>query len=388
MSHLPAEIIFAILEHGYYSLFGSVDHAFLFSCSLVCTSWSAPAQSLLFRSPTELTSRTRPKFYAAILSSVVHGKDLGSVVRSLKTTLVDSPYEDYHPSNLAQLLRVCPKVYELSISVDGLHQFDKVCLAELETVGQGIRALNIRRCRVQSPVVFQLLDIWPSIRFLSIGTEIVAWPWRTLRNSSDTAVRLEARQGARVALYELVLSRTPSLNVLRWILASSSTSLRILDLREFPGAGTREILQLHAPLLRSLRLLHYNTFAAAFLRLCTGLEELVVYQIPLTIVTFGTFSNDIPRSIEHLSFRNPPWAPTHTLRPILEAVDVLPKLRTLTCDRESERLEEFAILQSKCMQKGVEITVSSEPLWVPEDPVVVKRFPRKRSVSNFRLMSN
>ncbi|KIJ61141.1 hypothetical protein HYDPIDRAFT_169884 [Hydnomerulius pinastri MD-312] len=371
MSHLPPELIFAILESAYYSPSGSPDYTFLASCSLVCNSWSAPAQSLLFRSTTKLRSYSIPKFHAAVMSSSVRGKPLGTAVRSLEISVGRSMNESCHPLDFARLLQACPRLYELALSTYGLHEFDQAALAELKKTGSGIKALNLQYCGVQSPVLFQLLEIWPGIQFLKVGTEIAAWPWRNpaeipvLRqpnsgggpgNTLDTT----ERPGASVSLYDLVLSRIPQPAVLTWLLTSSSASLRILDLREVPGPATRTILGLHAKRLRSLRLLHYSFDSAAFLRQCTELEELVLFHVP----TMVPLAPALPPSIEHLSFRNPIHTYRNTLRPFLDAIEVLPKLRVLTCDRNSEQLEEFAILKARCVERGVEVEISDVPFWV------------------------
>ncbi|KAI9566170.1 hypothetical protein HD554DRAFT_2025901 [Boletus coccyginus] len=396
MSHLPPELVFVILEHAYYTPAGSPDYALLANCSLVCTSWSIPAQSLLFHKTTKLQSHTMgASFRAALTTSAVRGKPVGHAVRSLDIGVGGFPNASAcEPEDLAQLLQACPRLYELSLSTYSLHEFDKFVLAKLKDSGQGIRALNLRHCGVQSPVLFQLLGIWPRIQFLKIGTEIAAWPWRQptttpvfrqqLGTNRDPRDRLSQLPPSHVSLYDLHLSRIPQLPVLTWLLGSSTSSLRILDLHEVPGISGRQTLGAHAPHLRSLRLLHFSHDSAAFLRQCTHLEELILYNLPVLVPLVP----DIPLSIEHLSFRNQRHTFRHTLRPILDAIEVLPKLRIVTCDKNSEGLREFEALKSKCAERGVEVVISEVPIWVYEDPTVVRRFPRRRSVSNFRLMTD
>ncbi|KAF8547673.1 hypothetical protein OG21DRAFT_1526995 [Imleria badia] len=330
MSHLPPELVFVILEHAYYTPAGSPDYAILANCSLVCTSWSIPAQSLLFRRSPKLHLDTIASFNAALKSSAVRGKPMGDAVRSLDISFGGSLNGALQPEIFSQLLLACPKLYDLTLSTYGVHEFDQFALAKLKDAGQSIRALSLQHCGVQSPVLFQLLGIWPRVRFLKIGTEIAAWPWRhpaetpILRQlQTNTAPNdMEQRPPARASLYDLALSRIPQQPVLTWLLGSSATSLRILDLHEVPGIAARQTLGVHAPHLRSLRLLHFSLDSAAFLRQCTRLEELVIYNVPV----FVPLAPELPPSIEHLSFRNPRHTFRKSLRPFLDAIESQNKL--------------------------------------------------------------
>ena len=131
---------------------------------------------------------------------------------------------------------------------------------------------------------------------------------------------LAPAMGTHVSLYDFALSRTPQQAVLTWFLGSSTSSLRILDLHGVSGIAVRKILGVHAPHLRSLRLLHFSLDSVAFLRQCTRLEELVIYNLPV----FVPLAPELPPSIEHLPFRNPRHAFRNTLGPILDAIEVLP----------------------------------------------------------------
>lgn len=368
MSHLPPELVFVVLEHAYYTPAGSPDYALLIDCSLVCTAWSIPAQTLLFhKTPTLELPETIASFRAALTTSAARGEPMGHAVRSLTISIGGSLKEACQPEAFAHLLQACPRLYELSLTIHGLHEFDHFALAKLKDSGQGIRALNLQSCGVQSPVVFQLLGIWSRIQFLKIGAEIAAWPWRhpaetpVLRQSQNAGLHdIAQRPPARVSLYDLALSRIPQQAVLTWLLGSSASSLRILELRESPGLAERHILGVHALHLRSLRLLHFSLDSAAFLRQCTALEELVVYNIPVIV----PLAPELSPSIQHLSFRNPRHTSRNTLRPILDAVEVLPKLRVVTCDENSTHLRDFESLKARCTERGVEVVITEVPFWV------------------------
>ncbi|KAG2058304.1 hypothetical protein BDR06DRAFT_950781 [Suillus hirtellus] len=389
MSFVPPELVLCILEHGYYTSLRTPNYTLLKAAALVCKTWSGPAQTLLFRCATKLEQHNISIFRAALHSSAGRGKALGECVRILDISIGGTSNGGLGCSadDFVILLQACPQLYELALSITGLHEFEEEILHKLGDVGRKLKALTLVQCGLQSPILFQLLKIWNNIQFLKIEKEIAAWPWRTattpvLRRNID-AEELAHRPGAEVCLYELALSRFPTPDVLTWLLESSADSLRILELRDIPGPTHRPILSLHAPRLRSLRLGYYNIYSAALLRMCTALEELVIYHVP----THFPLAPDLPPTIEHLSFRNPNHVYRNTLQPIIEAVDALPSLKVLTCDKNAEQLVgDYEILKAKCRMKGTEVIVSDIPFWVYEDPVKVHRFPRTRSVSNFHAM--
>ncbi|KAG2152613.1 uncharacterized protein EDB93DRAFT_254992 [Suillus bovinus] len=389
MSFVPPELVLCILEHGYYTSLCTPNYSLLKAAALVCKTWSGPAQTLLFRCATKLEQHNIPIFRAALLSSASRGKALGECIRILEISVgkTSNGGRGCSPDDFVILLQACPQLYELALSITGVHEFEEEILKKLGDVGRKLKALTLVQCGLQSPILFQLLKIWNNIQFLKIEKEIAAWPWRTdttpvLRKNIDPD-ELAQRPGAEVHLYELALSRFPTSDVLTWLLESSVDSLRILELRDIPGPTHRTILSLHAPRLRSLRLTNYNCNSAAFLRMCTALEELVIYHVP----THFPLVPDLPPTIEHLSFRNPNHMYRNTLQPIIEAVDALPSLKVLTCDKNIEQLVgDYEILKAKCRMKGAEVIVSDMPFWVYEDPIKVHRFPRTRSVSNFDAM--
>ncbi|KAG2039232.1 hypothetical protein BDR03DRAFT_253594 [Suillus americanus] len=389
MSFVPPELVLCILEHGYYTSLRTPNYTLLKAAALVCKTWSGPAQTLLFRCATKLERHNIPIFRAALLSSAGRGKALGECIRILEVSIggTSNGGPGCSPDDFVILLQACPRLYELALSIIGVHEFEEETLKKLGDVGRKLKALTLLECGLQSPILFQLLKIWNNIQFLKIEKEIAAWPWRTaatpvLRRNTD-AEELAQRPGAEVRLYELALSRFPTSDVLTWLLESSADSLRILELRDVPGLAHRTILSLHAPRLRSLRFANYNIYSAALLRMCTALEELIIYHVP----THFPLARDLPPTIEHLSFRNPNHMYRKTLQPIIEAVDALPNLKILTCDKNAEQLVgDYEILKAKCRAKGTEVVVSDMPFWVYEDPVKVHRFPRNRSVSNFHAM--
>ncbi|KAF9233374.1 hypothetical protein BU15DRAFT_80171 [Melanogaster broomeanus] len=349
MRHLPQELVIIILEHGYYTSLEVPDRAFLATCSLVCTSWCAPAQSLLFREATKLQA-----FTAAVLSPSVRGILLGSAVRSLGISV---------------------GLYELALDAHSVCKLDQVVLAGLKEPGQGIRALKLLVYGTAWPMLSQLLGIWSRIQFLNV---------QQYRSTQDW---LE-REGASVALYELTLlgrsNRTSQPALLPWLLASSSCSLRILHLDHLPEAGTaaRTMLELHAPRLRSLRVHIYNMDSAAFIRQCTVLEELAINYIP----PMAPSASELPPSIEHLFF-SVVSRDDMASRFLLETIEVLPKLRVLSHDYSAVHAKPFHILKARCVENEVPV-MQYRRNWSEHYPVVPKRFPRTRTISDLQLMTS
>ncbi|EJF63447.1 hypothetical protein BD309DRAFT_858267 [Dichomitus squalens] len=229
-----------------------------------------------------------------------------------------------------------------------------------------IRALSLLSCGIQSPILYQLLSIWPGIEFLFIGVEIAAPP---------------PKWPATFELYQLTLMRTPRLYILSWLLSASKHSLRIVSFRDAPGRELDPLLDEVGPRLRSLRLMNYSLRATKVLERCPNLEEFVLVQLS---TLFGL--ENLPKTLEHLSCRNLPSEP-QSLSSVIRAVGSLPQLKVVTCDRMARSDERFEELERLCGEKGVELFVDETPFWVRDDPVRVNRFPKRKSVANFAHMN-
>ncbi|RPD62358.1 hypothetical protein L227DRAFT_544864 [Lentinus tigrinus ALCF2SS1-6] len=371
MDTLPTELVDNILEDVYFTD-GVVDTTTLSSCALSCRAWSGPAQKLLFRHVTlrgMYQSRGHLSFLEATDPKTKRGRALAGHVRVLEVFLGDKAGLDLDDADLADILDRTPRLYELVLRVTGIHQFTDGTMEKLRKLATGplrLRALTILSCGIQSPILFQLLSVWPSIEFLHIGVEIAppAPRWRPT-----------------FKLYQLTLMRTPRIHMLKWLLSSSMDSLRILSFRDLPGRDFDPLLEQLGPGLRSLRLMNYSLRAASVTKQCPNLEEFVIVQLS----PFLKLSN-LPQSLEHLSCRNLPTE-DQSLQSIIEAVSDLPKLKVVTCDRRAREDELFGELEGLCASKGVELFVDETPFWVREDPVPVERFPRNKSVANFALMN-
>ena len=390
MPLLPIELWITVIQHNYYKMDGSIDIPTLLSCALVHPKWTEPAQSLLFHSiPLDkiVKSKRDDCFFESVM---IHGSKFGSYIRRLIVSI--GRYPSSADGSIAihrftLLLKFLPRLYEVTLNVYGVHQFDGPSIDELGIAAPHIRSLNLLRFGVQSPILYQLIDLWPNIQFLTIGAEIIASP------PSDPP---------KIKLYELMLLRSliPPAS-LEWLLSESENTLKVFELRDLPGQQMKSILAKHGPHLRSLRLLHYNKDSADLLRLCTQLEEFVIYRIP-DVVHIQT----LPTTIEHFSIRNSGTGNKSYKAEIISLMGKLPKLRVVTCDARAVDHYGFTALKNACDAKGAELQFRSWPWWIVsffflsimyerklliklknEDPVMVKKFPRLRSVSNFKLMN-
>lgn len=373
MSSAPPELLLHILEYAYRTRYGKPNHRLLKACATVCKSWSGPAQSLLFRSVTRLDKHNIRAFHAAVLSSAA----LGNCVRTLGITMDSIIWPtsmEISSSTVAKLLQACPRVYDLSLAFHGV-DLEEESLEMLRVAGQGLKALSLACYGSQGPILYQLLSIWPNIQFLNIRSAMsnsLPWgdgPTSVLQSNADNAGEVTRRDGATIRLHDLVLSSMLPPAAVAWLLASSADSLRTLELGEQRNLGEKEILRYILPCtprLRSLRLWCYDYETAALLRMCTSLEELVFcnLQFPLHC----PLVLNLPPTIKHLSVRVSGDRQLVKLQRVVEAVDKLPNLKVLTCNRDAQRehRSDFETLKWTCSMKGAEVVVSDAPTenWV------------------------
>ncbi|OBZ71495.1 hypothetical protein A0H81_08420 [Grifola frondosa] len=350
---LPPEIISKIFEHAYYDA-GTPDQKTLTVCSLVSVTWTEPAQRLLFRYVDLSFDHGRrnvsvESFILATDPASEHGHRLGSYVRTLVVDIRpdEAAFKPHTATDFVQVVSHCPRLYEVVLRMLGVHDFDEKTMNELRCLTHrsrpiSIRALSLLTCGVQSPILYQLLEVWPTVEFLRLGTEIAASP---------------PSRPANFKLYELTLFRTPAQEILEWLLSASETSLEIVHFRDLPGPESNGMLAIHGPRLRSLRLMHYSLRAAAIIRYCPNLEELILFQLS----TYLELAH-LPASLEHLSFPNLTWPSFASLDSVVRAIDTLPRLRIVTCDPTAAiHPGYFSALQNKCQDRNIELLANTLP---------------------------
>ncbi|KAJ3480738.1 hypothetical protein NLI96_g8136 [Meripilus lineatus] len=263
---LPLELVYRILHNTYFVEEGVKDSSTLSACSLVSPSWTGEAQRLLHHS---IRVASCPSFRPHDIPLRI-----GSLVRSLEVSV---GYSEIPVGDFVTLLAHCPHVYELHLRITE-HELDDVTLDLLSNTPTPLRivALNLQYCGVQSPILFQLLFLWPTIEFLRLGTEIAASPpFKT----------------PTFRLYELTLLRNPPVATLLWLLSNSVGHLRILDFRDPPGHKFELLFDQHGPHLHSLRFFRHAGGAESMIQRCPKQRTRIVADFELPQI--GRFAEDV-----------------------------------------------------------------------------------------------
>ncbi|KAI0040113.1 hypothetical protein FA95DRAFT_926137 [Auriscalpium vulgare] len=151
---LPWEIDAAILEWIYrFSQSHVVDYRTLASCALVCKSWTLIAQRLLYRRIPLVPTALRREQFTKSIEALPH---LGTYVRALFTS-------SFTNTELLAILPYFPHIRKLTFGPTQM--FSATEAAQLRALGLSPTALH---CSGGHIPVYQLLDIWPSTKFLSL----------------------------------------------------------------------------------------------------------------------------------------------------------------------------------------------------------------------------
>ncbi|KAJ7036941.1 hypothetical protein C8F04DRAFT_1232855 [Mycena alexandri] len=165
----------------------------LASCSLVCKSWSAPSQQLLFRrvridgqwSPPKvlipaIQMQTRGRL-AYFLSTITADTNKSRWLRESVLSIILRPHAFTKSNDILAILIHLPNLRELSIDTIGsAFIFGEAELAQLQNSGPSIRSLHVntdhpssRRDSTAWPAVMNLIAAIPTIRMLDVTTNSV-----------------------------------------------------------------------------------------------------------------------------------------------------------------------------------------------------------------------
>lgn len=370
MTPLPVEIIEEIIAHVYYAhdtvVYPSLmtpripDYTTLSRCSLIDSRWRTVSQSLLFN---HITGSAAPRLIKCfITSSSEHWKALMKHTRILDVSIsalvpkVSSENLTMAPSlcidstEFIILMKQVSNLYELSISMPGTFSLE-AALAELKrstpaSYPTHLKALRIADCSVQSPILYELLDFFPSIEFLKIQVEIVVPP---------------PRLPAKFHLYDLAMFRTLSTEITTWLLSSSRDTLCILELRDLPSAGVTDLLvREYGRQLLSFRTMRYNMSTAKILHSCNNLQEFMILGLP-SVPTLSI--QNFPVTLEHFSLVHRHSDPSMDIADVIILIKTLLNLKLLSFDRKLKDDPQYGMFEDICGRKGIEVESSEYGHW-------------------------
>ena len=305
--HIPLELVLSFIESASSTVGNEEYMALLRSCSLVCRSWSTAAQKLLFSRVTLRTQKSFESFMSAVDRTSSHGRTLGDAVTSLRVILDHNQPSGLHQHSFALAVTVCPNLHELDISLYGCAEpgndvvgipdisrlrrsapsFDDQTLSLLKS-GPVIKALHFNNWSENQHSIFQLLDVWSSLQFLSIGGTLP-------QHLQDSPPPFPSK------LHQVCFNfqTTPSIDFVKWLLHNSVSSLRILEFQRDPCFDLFEYLtNVHGPHLHSISFPSFSSPELALsLQKCNQLRELRT-QTPSGS---PTVYKHIPDHLEHLA---------------------------------------------------------------------------------------
>ncbi|KAH9486458.1 hypothetical protein JR316_0000523 [Psilocybe cubensis] len=362
---MPLELVLSFIEAASTQVDTHAYVALLRACSLVCRAWSTPAQRILFSQVSLRSQRSYQLFMSAVDRSTPHGAILGDAVKRLSVVLDHNQPLGLHPHSFALAVNACPKLAELDISLYGCAEpgqdivgspdvsrlrrpapsFDEQTLSLLKA-GPRIDHLHFDNWSENQQSIFQLLEIWPSLQFLSIGGTSPKH-----LQSSPPPFPCSLR-GLR-----LNFQTTPSVDFLKWLLHNSTGSLRTLHFQRDPSVEALEYLvNAHGSSLKSMSLPAFGSPELPNLvSKCNGLVELRTENPLLPPSLYKCF----PRQVEHLAFGLDRDTP---LNFVIDVIKTNESLKTIDVQQwESGRSHSLLpSLKMACVYQGIELKITSD----------------------------
>lgn len=366
---IPLEVVLDILEAVYFND-GAVNTEFLRTCSLVCKSWSLPAQKLLFRRIRLCSQAAYNSFVLAVDRSTDRGRILSDSVVQMHVVLDNNQPGPLKQACFARAITLCPNLRELSLALYGCGEpgndivgspalermrrlapsFEPGTLELLRT-GPLIASLHFSNWSDNDQSVVQLLDIWPSLKSLSItGKTPHLSPGVTHPPFACALARLRIN-----------CQHEPSLDFLEWLLHTSSraNSLRAIELDREPSLDMLDYLtRNHAESLRELAIPSCTTpeHATTIIR-CRSLRQLRTER-PSTSAIPAVF-RQLPMGIQHLAFGMDQVTPLQTLVEAVKTRDELESITVNIWDKGSSH-RQLPALKMACAFRGVELRITND----------------------------
>ncbi|KAJ7150412.1 hypothetical protein C8R46DRAFT_504029 [Mycena filopes] len=355
---LPIELVLHVLESAH-------DPAILTQCALVCRDWSVPAQKLLFSAVTLASQTSCLAFAAAVHPATPRGRMLAAAVVRMRVVLDHNQPFGLDQHSFANAVIACPNLIDLSLALYGCASpgkdlvglpdllrmrrpapsFDETTLDLLRS-GPHIRALTFANWSENQSSVSQLLDVWPSLKTLTVsGT-----PPNLPGSSSPFACALEELR--------MNFQTSPSVDFMKWLLHNSAASLRTLELEREPSPELLDYLvQAHGETLRSLALPSVTSHDhARAVHKCTQLQELRVEHAWATPLLYKR----LPAGLQHMALA---VDQDTALQPVLDAVrSGKNDLRSVTLQvwESGEQNPQLPVLQMLCAYRGIELEMTKD----------------------------
>ena len=363
--HLPLELILSFIESASSSVGDENRIDLLKSCSLVCRSWSTAAQKLLFARVTLRSQRSFESFMSAVDRTTIHGRILGDAVARLHVVLDHNRPSGLHQHSFALAVTVCPNLHELDISLYGFAEpgkdivgnqdasrlrraalsFDEHTLSTLKS-GPNIKALRFNNWSDNQHSYFQLLDVWSSLQFLSIGGTLP-------QDFQDSPPPFLSR------LHEVRLNfqTTPSLEFMKWLLHNSVSSLRVLRFDRDPCCDLFQYLtDIHGPQLYSISFPSLSSPDLALsLQKCNQLRELRTETPSSSTMLY----KHIPEHLEHLAFGLDRDSPLTSVIDLVKSRNALKAMTIQVWDGGNQH-SLLTPLKIACAYRGVDLLLTND----------------------------
>ena len=365
LPEMPLEVILSIMEVACSDGDRQQHIPLLLSCSLVCKTWSAAAQRLLFSQVTLRSHSTFQLFINAVDRTTPHGRMLSDAVKELRVVLDHNQPSGLHHHSFAVAVTFCPNLSHLAISLYGCAEpgedvvgepdvsrlrrlapsFDDHTISLLKS-GPKIHFLHFNNWSENQESIFQLLDIYPSLQHLSIGGTTPLQPRETLLPFPCALKSLS-----------LKFQTTPPIEFMRWLLHNSSASLRALDCDRDPYADTLSYLMTtFGPQLESISMPGLlSPDYAAMMSKCSRLRHLRTENPSLPAI----FYKSLPLSLEHMSLSLDHDTPLNAVIDLIMAHETLQTVKVFLWDG-GRKHPLLSPLRIACTYRGINLTMTND----------------------------
>ncbi|KAL5533829.1 hypothetical protein ACEPAG_289 [Sanghuangporus baumii] len=398
LCRLPVEIVTLILELAYYNEDLDPDYQFLLACALVCRSWSAPSQALLFNHVALRSSSAFLAFRSAVDATTVRGRTLRSNVVRLRIIIDHNHPDQLSHHALAIIVLSCPNLYELDLAIFGCGvptsstdgsscvrifraapSFDTETL-NLFRAGPSIRSMKFANWSDNDQLAIQLLsDVWPALTAVSLR---------------GTPPRLPAFDDSPLLPFGCPLSELrfgfqvmPCPDFISWLMQNSNHSLRHLELERLPTTDVLEpLLSGCGPSLESLAFPSCTSRdQGMWMHGCKKLKEFRFESSNISPLLLS----QLPATVEHLAFSISRDTPLYLM---VNLVKTRPHLKVVTVHVwvDAASHPQMPSLRIACACNGVELVVVRGIRKFREavrgDPIPCPSYPCLKEPANFRRM--